>query len=614
MKKVLLLVLATVLISAAIFASDLDTFVNLTIGEPNTLDPHYAYDTASGEVINNMYDNLIKYDGADLQKFLPMLATEVPTVENGLIADEGRKYIFPLRDGVMFHTGNIMTPADVEYSFERGILYDPAGGPMWMMMEAFSGGEFPSLESWFEAYSGMSYSDAVNDAKEPTSPEAREKLISFFNDIVDPMVEVEGNNIIFNLKGAFAPTMWIIVHYNYWSAIIDAEWCKANGAWDGNADGWWKWHDLQPEETPLHVGDAGSGPFKLVEWDRTQQKVILERFDEYWQEPAKLKTVVIWGVDEFSTRKSMFEAGDADIAYFGSLYRDQAIDLQDKGIASVTEGYPQASVTSLHFSWNLNPDSEYLGSGKLDGKGIPADFFSDKHVRKAFTYCYDGETFINEVIFGLGKMLPADLPEGFLGYDPTLPLPEFNLAKAAEEFKLAWGGEVWKNGFELKLLYNTGNEMRQTAMEMLAFFVNSINPKFKVEPLGVQWPTYLEASRNNMLPLFSIGWNADYPDPHNFIATYYASFGPYGGRQGTNFIEWAKANVDDDIKAAAISTDNAERIALYKKVQEKAIEDAAGIPLYQPLGFHVERTWVRGWYPHSIRSGFNYYELSKVAE
>jgi peptide/nickel transport system substrate-binding protein len=144
------------------------------------------------------------------------------------------------------------------------------------------------------------------------------------------------------------------------------------------------------------------------------------------------------------------------------------------------------------------------------------------------------------------------------------------------------GGEVWEKGFKIQILYNTGNDERQTIAEMLAYFVNMINPKFKVETLGVQWPTYLAAQRNGFLPLFTIGWLADYPDPHNFIATYYASYGVYASRQGVPFQEWAAENVDANISKAAASVDNDERFALYRDVQEKAIEAALGIPLYMP--------------------------------
>lgn len=611
MKKVLLVTLLVLFLSAMSLANDPNTFVNLTISEPETLDPLHSYDTASGEAILNLYDNLIQYDGESVTDFLPMISTEVPSIENGLVNPEGTVFAFPIREGVKFHTGNVLTPVDVKYSFDRYILGDPSGGPQLMIIEALTGGSQTSVEGWFEAYSGMAYSEAVDADRNPTSEDAKAKLIAFYEEVVSPKVRIEGNNVVFTLDAAWGPFMNTIAHFGSWAAIVDSKWGIENGAWDGKADGWWKWHDLEPQESPFHEAVAGSGPFKLVQWDRSQQKVILERFDDYWAGPAALKTVVIWGVDEFSTRKSIFEAGDADMAYFGPPYLDQAQALEAAGKAVVSSGYPTASITSVHFNWLVAEGSEYLGSGKLDGNGVPREFFSDIHVRRAFAYCYDGVTFVEEVLNGLGELVPSDLPKGFLGYDPTLPLPEFNLAKAAAEFKQAWGGEVWQKGFKIQLLYNTGNDARQIIAEMLAYFVSSINPKFKVEPLGVQWPTYLAAQRNGFLPLFVIGWQADYPDPHNFIATYYASYGVYASRQGRPFQEWARANVDAEISAAAVSVDNEERFALYRSVQEKAIAAAVGIPLYMPTGLNVRAPWVNGWYPHPVRSNQYYYQLSK---
>ena len=40
-----------------------DTIILATIGGPESMDPSYSYDTASGEVICNVYDNLIAYKG-----------------------------------------------------------------------------------------------------------------------------------------------------------------------------------------------------------------------------------------------------------------------------------------------------------------------------------------------------------------------------------------------------------------------------------------------------------------------------------------------------------------------------------------------------------------------
>jgi peptide/nickel transport system substrate-binding protein len=44
---------------------------------------------------------------------------------------------------------------------------------------------------------------------------------------------------------------------------------------------------IQKEQSPLYSYAIGTGPYKLVEWDRKQQKVILVANENYWRGPAK---------------------------------------------------------------------------------------------------------------------------------------------------------------------------------------------------------------------------------------------------------------------------------------------------------------------------------------
>ncbi len=609
-KRLSLLMVVVLVFSVAVLGAvkNPDTLVDVSIGQPETLDPAHSYDTSSGGIILQVYDNLIQYDGQSVNEFLPMISEKVPSKENGLWSEDGTVYTFPIREGMKFHTGNTVTPEDVEYSFERDLLMDPSGGPIWMLFEGFTGAKYGSLEGWFEDWSGMAWADAVDADRNPTSDEAREKLVEFFNEKIDPLVEVDGQNVVMTTHKAFAPFMQIICHFGSWGAIFDSKVAMENGEWDGNADGWWKWHDLEPEESYIHTNDLGSGPYELVEWDSANQQVVLERFDDYWNEPASIENVIVWGVDEFSTRKSMLEAGDADICYTPAQYIDQVNGLDG---VRVIEGYPDPVIVSLHFAYSLAPNSEYIGSGKLDGEGIPQDFFSDINCRKAISHSLNFDAFIDQVLNGLGTRVPADLPSGFLGFDPDLPLHNFDLAKAEQAWKQAWDGAVWETGFYFQLLYNTGNEARQTAAEMIKVYTESLNPKFNIDVVGVNWPSYLKASRANLTPIYIIGWLPDYPDPHNFIYTYYHSKGVYGNRGGVLYQEWARENVDGLIEKAIASTNTEERRELYIEVQEKVIENYVGLPVYQPLGLHVEREWVKGWYPHMTRSTAYYYHLSK---
>src|SRR5690554_118932 len=66
-----------------------DTLVELTFGDIATMDPNLIYDTASGQLAENVMEGLIYYNHTDATSYVPQLATEVPTEENGGISEDG---------------------------------------------------------------------------------------------------------------------------------------------------------------------------------------------------------------------------------------------------------------------------------------------------------------------------------------------------------------------------------------------------------------------------------------------------------------------------------------------------------------------------------------------
>lgn len=101
-------------------------FIQMTIGDVDSLDPAWGYDNASGEQVQYIYDTLIYYDGTSTDTFVPRLATEWAFNSTALT------YRFKIRSGVTFQLGGNLTPEDVEYSFERAMVQDRPGGPVWM--------------------------------------------------------------------------------------------------------------------------------------------------------------------------------------------------------------------------------------------------------------------------------------------------------------------------------------------------------------------------------------------------------------------------------------------------------------------------------------------------
>ncbi|MCA9872687.1 MAG: hypothetical protein KC441_03510, partial [Anaerolineales bacterium] len=96
-----------------------DTYTWLTYGDIDTMDPNLAYDTASANLIQNVMEGLIYYNHTDPTSFVPQLATEVPSIENGGISEDGMTYTFNIRQGVKFHNGDEMKASDVKASLER---------------------------------------------------------------------------------------------------------------------------------------------------------------------------------------------------------------------------------------------------------------------------------------------------------------------------------------------------------------------------------------------------------------------------------------------------------------------------------------------------------------
>lgn len=263
--------------------------------------------------------------------------------------------------------------------------------------------------------------------------------------------------------------------------------------------------------------------------------------------------------------------------------------------------------------------SPYIGSAKLDGNGIPPDFFNDVHIRRAFAYCFDWDTVINEVWMGEAvQSFVLPLP-GMPGYDANAPHFTADLAKCEEEFKLADvnhngvaagddTGDVWDMGFRLQMLYNTGNSTRQIYAEILQANVAQINPKFKIETVGLPWPAYLNAQRAHLVPLMTGGWLEDIHDPHNWYQPY--TTGTYGGRQNM------PSDLKDQFKAlleqGVTTVDPAARDAIYKQMNQLYYDTVPGFEVVLATQHNYEQKWVEGRVMNPLYCGMVYQPISKT--
>jgi ABC-type transport system substrate-binding protein len=266
--------------------------------------------------------------------------------------------------------------------------------------------------------------------------------------------------------------------------------------------------------------------------------------------------------------------------------------------------------------------SIYIGSGLLDGNGIPVDFFSDINVRKAFCYAFDYDTYIAEAMSGQGVQRGSPVVEGLYGYWADTPMYEYDLDEAVAQMKLAWDGEAWDKGFKFTLLYNAGNLPRKTACEMVSEKWASIGASedyeledaehFLVSVQALAWPTILgKIFGTRDMPMFQIGWLPDYPHADNFIVPFMHTGGTFSHFQG-----YGDAELDADIAAAFQETDGPTQLALYEDLQQRYYDDAPGIVLAQPIARRYFTGHIDGFIYNPCESSYigQIMNLSKVED
>ena len=579
MKKIAVWLFAAVLLTCACSEKqDNDTLVVAHGGEMQSLDPVFSYDGVTQGMMINVYDTLLKFNGASMTEFSPSLATQVPTVENGLISKDGLTYTFPIRKGVKFHDGTEMTPEDVRYSILRFILSDVSGGPSSLLLEPILG-----------------YTSTRDD---------KGNIIVNFKEAADA-VQVQGDNVVIRLKKPFAPFLGVLARWGY---IVPKKWVAEHGGWDGTEETWKRFNNFEKQSSYLFDHMNGTGPFKLVRWDISGRRLQLAANEEYFEGAPRLKNIHMMTVTEPSTMRLLLEGGDADIAEIPPQYAEQ---LKDNPDIVVYDNLPRLRTDpviffTLDINAQGNPD---IGSGKLDGNGIPPNFFSDPDVRKGFEYAFDYEAFLKEGLSGRGARAYGPAPQGLVFYGKDDPHYDFDLKKAEAHFKKAWGGEVWDKGFALTITYNTGGFPRQMAAEMLKRNIESLNPKFKVDVRGVMWASFLEKTTARQMPVWVRGWVADYADPHNFYFNFMHSDGRYSQSQG-----YRNPRADELISKAVAETDKNKRAQYYKELHKIAYDDAMQIYTVHPTGLWAMRSHVKGFYDNPVFMGLYFYPMYKESD
>lgn len=237
-----------------------NTMIYDTIGEPESLDPAFAYDTASGLIIQNVYDRLLTYEGSNTDSVVPMLLENMPTYTEG-----GVDYEFKLREDVKFSNGNPLTAHDVKYSFDRVIKMNQ--GPAWVISQ-------------------------VMDEQSTTV--------------------IDDYNFKIKLEFPYAGFLHALTFHS--TSIVDKETFEQHSDSAGQRNTYWDKNMMGTG--PFHFDKWDPG--QQIELIRN------ENYWKGWDEEGRpfFRKVIIRQRDEFSVRKQALILGDCDIAYIPTTIVD----------------------------------------------------------------------------------------------------------------------------------------------------------------------------------------------------------------------------------------------------------------------------------------------------
>jgi peptide/nickel transport system substrate-binding protein len=655
-----------------VFGTILNEIIADTIAEPMDLDPAWSYDTSSATLLMNIYETLLWFNRTNMDSYVPVLATDWVGEAIDETSPEGlqwkNRWTFTIRDNSYFHShaavtvpgeGAQVTPADIEYTFERMLITDCCTGPAWMIFEPLVGGY------WMGDVN--STANALKPGAAVCGPDIYGDYYNVWCDeIVDHTVESNTTHVWFNLVMPYEP--WLQIVAQQWGSVLNKEWCVWHGDWPGNIDdSWVDYHD--PATSPLYVGvngdssspgpnlDAalGSGPYYLDYWDKGVGNAwSVVKNPAYWRGWTTPYDPPGWGtgftigghvdrytsnyIYEWSTRRLRFLGGASDFCGVPRMYMGQV--LGQPGIECI-HPLPQLTCDSAFFSLKVSDTSTHLGviqaPGTFNEFGAPPDIFEDNDLRLGIAHLFDYDTYLYAAYLDEGISPVTPVVPGLSYYDPNIGKAErptidqrkeygitgepasqlaYDIDLAVTYLQAAWGGQLWSTGFTMDAVYNEGNLGRMTAAQLIADGLNEINvkygTKFHVNLVSTPWSTYKLEWKARTLPYFIVGWLADYPDAHNFAHPFMHSTGAFSRWQGIlGENSFPNAAVDAQISAGIASLVPSERQTIYTWLQQYYVDFCPGIILTQVTGRHWQADWVEGWYYNPIYPGNYAYDLWK---
>ena len=368
---------------------------------PSTLNPYLSSGNKDVHAASVVLEPLANINSAG--EFVPMLASEIPTLDNGGISEDMRTVTWKLRDGVKWSDGTPFTSADVKFTADY--CMHPEGGC--------------AQAARFEGIESIETPDDLTVIVTYTDP--RPYPFTAFTGSESPIIQKAQFE---NCLGARASTC-----------------------------------------TDQNFGPIGTSPFKVQSF-KTNDVVIYEANAEF-RDPAlpHFQTVMLkGGGDSASAARAVLETGEFDYAWNIQLSPEVLAGMADAGKGDVLTSY---GTQIEHLVFNMTDPSPSLPEGERSTAKHPHPILGDIKVREALEKAIDRELLVEIGYGETGKPTCnyINAPEIYASDYTDCLVQDVDGAKALLD-EAGWvpgpDGVRVKDGQRLHLLYQTTvNAVRQ---------------------------------------------------------------------------------------------------------------------------------------------------------
>ena len=183
------------------------------------------------------------------------------------------------------------------------------------------------------------------------------------------------------------------------------------------------------------------------------------------------------------------------------------------------------------------------------------------------------------------------IPKGYPGYKEGETRWAFNPAEAKKALAASKYGSVDKLPPVTATFADTPRN--RTRWEWLAKkWKENLGVDIKLNPIESTTYTGITKDRKTSPQIYGpLGWCADYPDPQNWLSTYWKT-GAFGERIG-----YSNKELDKLLTQADSTADPTVRMDLYQKAQDMVISDLPIAPAYNTVNQYLVKPWIKGLKP-----------------